>query len=373
MTSPTLTVVREENNRFRTPRVRGFGQCAWTPLATVHLVPRLARPVPAVAAALCALALLAAGCGSTALQKQPPFPRSTIQANAADPSEKPTTGSTTTGKPADAAFAVDKLRLLDPCKLLDEDVLKELGTPDDLTPGGFSRCSNFMKDKAGKDLSITIEVGQTVTSEVKKADKQLAGLRSYEQVLEGSACFVSVITQEDPGLAFTVQVGYKDGDGCVPGRVVAEAAVKLAKGKTAARTAPKGSVIALDPCELPSEAAVFEASDKSPRRYPYGLHNCSWVGEDAEMTLDFRGGFVPKDDKFDPKQQEVDLGGVKAYRIESATSFPSCTIKWVQLRGEDNEGEVVEVKSAGPKKAEFDRCAKAQAFAKSLLPKLPRA
>jgi hypothetical protein len=45
----------------------------------------------------------------------------------------------------------------------------------------------------------------------------------------------------------------------------------------------------------------------------------------------------------------------------------------VQLRGEDNEGEVVEVKSAGTKDVKFDRCAKAQAFAKSLLPKLPKA
>lgn len=339
----------------------------------MHVVPRLARPAPAVAAALCALALLAAGCGSDALAKKPPFPRSTIQANAADPSEQPATGSTSTGAPVDPAFAMDKLRLLDPCKLLDDATLKELGKPDDLVPSGFSRCSNFMKDKNGKDLSITVEVGQTMTSEIKKADKQIAGLRSYEQLLEGSACFVSVITQEDPGLAFTVQVGYKDADGCVPGRKIAESVVKLAKGKTAARTPAKGSVITLDPCELPSDAALTEATDKSPRRYPYGLHNCSWVGKDAEMTLDFRGGFVPKDDKFDAKQTEIDLGGVKAYQLDSATSFPSCTVKWVQLRGQGNDGEAVEVKSAGPKDAEFDRCAKAKAFAKSLLPKIPRA
>lgn len=338
----------------------------------MHLVPRPTRTFPAVAAALSALALLAAGCGSDALAKQPPFPRSTIQANAADPSDKPVTGTTTTGEPADPAFSVDKLRLLDPCKLLDADALKELGKPDEAVPGGFSRCSNFMQDKDGKDLSITVEVGQTMTSEIKKADKTLAGLRSYEQVLEGSACFVSVITQEEPGLAFTVQIGYKDGDGCVPGRKVAESVVKLAKGKTAVRTAPKGSLITLDPCALPSDAAVVEASDKSPRVYPYGLHNCSWVGDDAEMTLDFRGGFVPKDDKFDSKQTEIDLGGVKAYQVDTATSFPSCTIKWVQLRGEDDDGEVVEVKSAGPKDAQFDRCAKAQAFAKALLPKLPK-
>jgi hypothetical protein len=170
-----------------------------------------------------------------------------------------------------------------------------------------------------------------------------------------------------------VQVGYKDGDGCVPGRKIAESLVKLAKGKTAVLTPAKGSLITLDPCELPSDAAVVEATDKSPRRYPYGLHNCSWLGDDAEMSLEFRSGFVPKDDKFDSKQTEIDLGGVKAYQIDNASSFPSCTIKWVQLRGDGSDGETVEVKSAGPKKAEFDRCAKAQAFARSILPKLPKA
>ncbi|PRY34348.1 uncharacterized protein DUF3558 [Umezawaea tangerina] len=340
----------------------------------MHLVPRLARRVPAVAAALCALTMLA-GCGSDALAKKPPFPRSTVQAakGMTDPSTDPGSGSTGSGKPVDPAFAVDKLRLVDPCKLLDADTLKELGKPDEAVPGGFTRCSNFMKDKAGKDLSITIEVGQTLTSEVEKADKKLAGLNSYEQVLEGSACFVTVITQEDPGIGITVQVGYKDGDGCEPGRKIAESVVKLAKGKAVARTAAKGSLITLDPCELPSDAAVADAAKESPRVYPYGLHNCSWVGSDAEVTLDFRGGYVPKDDKFDPKQVDVDLGGVKAYQVESSTSYPSCTLRWVQLKGQDNDGEVVEVKSAGPKKSEFDRCAKAQAFAKALLPKIPKA
>jgi hypothetical protein len=337
----------------------------------VHPVPRLARPVPAVAAALCALVVLA-GCGD-ALAKRPPFPRTTIQANAGQP-----TGSTGTptgtaaGKPVEPAFAADKLRLIDPCKLLDNQVLKELGTPDAPLGGGFSRCSNFMKDKAGKDLAITVEVGQTMTSEVQKADKRIAGLHSYESVLEGSACFVNVITQESPGLAVTVQIGFKDGDGCPAGRKVAESAVKLIRANSAAKAPEKGSIVGLDPCELPSDAAIVEASSQSPRKSPYGLHSCSWTGTEAEVSLDLRGGYVPKDNKFDPKQTEVDLGGVKAYQVDSSGSYPSCTLKWVHRKSTADEGELVEVKSTGPKKAEFDRCARAQSFAKSLLPKLPK-
>jgi hypothetical protein len=334
-------------------------------------VPRLARPATAVAAALCALVVLA-GCGD-ALAKRPPFPRTTIQANAGEP-----TGSTGTptgtaaGKPVEPAFAADKLRLLDPCKLLDTTVLKELGTPEDMVGGGFSRCSNFMKDKAGKDLAITVEVGQTMVSEVQKADKQIAGMRVYESVLEGSACFVNVITQESPGLGITVQIGFKDGDGCPAARKVAESVVKLIRAQSAVKTPGKGSIVGVDPCGLPSDAAIAEASSQSPRKSPYGLHNCSWTGAEAEISLDFRGGYVPKDNKFDPKQTEVDLGGVHAYQVDSSTSYPSCAVKWVHRKSADDEGELVEVKSTAPKKVEFDRCAKAQSFAKSLLPKLPK-
>jgi hypothetical protein len=335
-------------------------------------VPRPVRPVPAVVAALCALVL--AGCGAADLAKQNPFPRSTIAANAenaTDTVDVPTNQTAApAGQPVDPAFAVDKVRLMDPCKLFDDAVLKQLGTPDDYLPGGFSRCSNYMKNKEGKDLSITLEIGQTMTIELQKADKKLAGLRSYEQTVEG-ACFVSVITQDSPGLGITVQIGLKEGDACEPGRVVAESVVKQAKLKSSSKAAEKGSLITLDPCVLPEQSAITEAAGSSPKVYPYGLHNCTWVGKDAEMSVDLRSTFIPDDEEFDPKQTTIDLAGTKAYQVEAKGAYPSCTIKWVHRKTDKNEGEIVEVKSSGAKASDFDRCAKAQAFGKALLPKVP--
>ncbi|MFE9745426.1 hypothetical protein ACFYOT_11020 [Saccharothrix saharensis] len=326
--------------------------------------------------AVLSLILLLAGCAGADLAKQR-FPRTTIPANAenvSDPSgssEQPPPPAD--GEPVDPAFAPDKLRLTDPCELLDEDVLKRFGTPGDRSRSGFSRCSNFMKDKNGKDLAVTVEVGQTMTSELKNADKQLAGLRSYEQVLENSACFVSVITQEEPGLGITVQIGYEDGDACAPGREMAESVIRQIKDRAATRTPAKGSLITLDPCTLPDKAAVDAAAGGDYRLYPYGLHNCAWVGKDRELTLAFRETFIPDDRKFEAKQTEVDLGGgVVGYQVSSSTAFPSCEVKWVQLAGSDNDGEIVEVKSAGPKATEFDRCATAVAFAKTVVGKIPK-
>ncbi|MGM1064764.1 hypothetical protein [Saccharothrix sp. Mg75] len=332
------------------------------------------RPVVVLSAVLSAVVLVA-GCAGTDLAKQR-FPRTTIPANAenvADPTGTSQASPTGQGQPVDAAFAPDRLRLTDPCELLDEDVLKGLGTPGDRSRSGYSRCSNFMTDKAGKDLAVTVELGQTMTSEVKNADKQLAGLRSFEQTLDNSACFVSVITQEKPGLGITVQIGYKDGDACAPGRTVAESVVAQVRDREGVITPAKGSLITLDPCALPDAAAVEAAVGTGHRVYPYGLHNCAWVGDGPELTVDFRQTYVPADREFDEGQTEVDLGGgVKGYQKSSSTAFPSCEVKWVQRETGDDEGEVVEVKSAGPEDAEFDRCATAVAFAKTLLVKIPK-
>ncbi|WP_367135954.1 hypothetical protein [Saccharothrix sp. HUAS TT1] len=323
--------------------------------------------------------LLLAGCAGADLAKQN-FPRTTIPAdaeNVADPTGTSGANRSTPppadGQPVDPAFAADKLRLLDPCELLDEELLKKLGTPGTQSRSGFSRCSNFMKDQGGKDLAVTVEIGQTMTTELKNADKQLAGLRSYEQVLEGSACFVSVITQEEPGLGITVQIGYEDADACAPGREVAASVVGLIKAGTGARTAAKGSLLTLDPCAVVDRAAVEAGAGAGYRVFPYGLHNCAWVGDKKELSLAFREAFIPDDREFDEGQTEVDLGGgVTGYQVVSDTAFPSCEVKWVQLAGSDNDGEVVDVKSAGPKSSEFDRCAVAVTFAKTVVAKIPK-
>lgn len=325
----------------------------------------------AVPSAIISAILLLAGCGGTDLAKRT-FPRSTIPAN----EENATTRNAPApnGQPVDPAFAPDKLRLTDPCELLDEEVLEGLGKPGRVSRSGFSRCSNFMEDKGGKDLAVTVEVGETMTSELKNADKQLAGLRSHEQTLDDSACFVSVITQDEPGLGITVQIGYEDGDACAPGRAVAESAVGRIKAREAVVTPAKGSLIALDPCAVPDQKWVADAVGSGHRLYPYGLHTCVWVGDTRELTLAFRQSYIPEDRKFDDGQAEVDLGGgVTGYQVSATTAFPSCEVKWVQRTGRDNEGELVEVKSAGPKTSDFDRCATAVAFAKAVVGKIPKA
>jgi hypothetical protein len=319
--------------------------------------------------------LLLAGCAGPDLAKRN-YPRSTIPAedgNTTATSGADPTGRAPVGKPVDPAFATDRLRLVDPCALLTQDLLKGLGKPGVESRSGFSRCSNFMEDGSGKDLGVTVDIGQTMTVELKDANKQLAGLRSHEQVLEDSACFVSVITQEEPGLGITVQIGYENGDACALGRRVVESVVEQIKARKGVVTPAKGSLIDLDPCALPDEAEIQAAVGRGGHRvFPYGLHNCSWTGGDRELTLDLRRTFLPDDRKFDDAQTEVDLDGVKGYQVATSTAFPSCEVLWVQRTEGEREAEVAKVKAAGPKESEFDRCTAAVAFAKKLIPKIPK-
>lgn len=336
----------------------------------MHLVLRLVRLAYVVAATLCVL-LAVSGCGTADLARKT-FPRSTVPVAADNAADSTGTGTATSGQAADAAFAIDKLRLVDPCKVL-EGVVGLVGRPSDYNASGFSECSNYTQDERGEDLSVSVRLGQSMTLEVQKADKQIAGMRAYEQKLDSNACFVNIITQENPGLGITVQIGAKAGDPCAPGRTVAEGVVKQIKQKAPSRTPAKGSLLGLDPCALPDEAAVTDAVGSAPRRFPYGMHNCSWSTATADVGIDLRSSFIPKDNKFDDEQRDVDLGGVAAFQTLKAGAYPTCTLKWVQRGTSGNEGELVEVKSSGSKSSDFDRCAKAQAFAKALLPRIPKA
>ena len=289
-----------------------------------------------------------------------------------DPSAKP---SAAPNKPVDPAFAADRLRLVNPCALIEKEVLQDVGTPSRYSSSSYTRCSNYMKDKAGKTLNITLDIGYTLTStEVQKATKQLAGLKSTEQKLNNSACFVSVITQENPPQAVRVQIGTgTDGaEPCEPGRKVIEGAVRKLKGNPQRYTPPKGSPVEVDACAIVEKADLSNPLGASPKSLAFGLHACSWSAQSMQMQLDFKTARIPKDNKFDDKQTEVDLGGVPGYQVFKDGAFPSCDVTVVRTKDANSAGEIAQFTASGSKEKTFDRCQAAQAFAKAVLPKLPK-
>ncbi|MDX3656539.1 hypothetical protein PV646_04395 [Streptomyces sp. ID05-26A] len=329
-------------------------------------------------AVVAAAALLMAGCATGPGLAKTNSPRRTVQAGAdattTDPSTKP---SAQAGKPVDPAFAAERLRLINPCALIEKELLQTVGTPSRYTSSSYTRCANYMKDKAGKTLSITIDIGYSLTSsELKKATKDVAGLKSAETKLNNTSCFISAVTQENPAQAVRLQVntGTDGGEACEPGRKVLEGAVRKLRGNPQKYTPPKGSPVEVDPCAIVERSTLAPVLGASPRALPYGLHQCSWTGQSAQMQLEFKTVRIPKDGKFDSRSVETDLGGgLKGYQAFKDGAFPTCELVLVRTKDQSDAGEIAEFMVAASKEKELDRCQAAQTFAKAVLPLLPQA
>jgi hypothetical protein len=317
-------------------------------------------------------AVVLAGCGETVDTAKQTYTRTTVPAGQGGDE----TG-TSTGKPKtnDPAFSNDELRKLDPCALLSEDILASVGTPDDNHMGDFGECANYMVDKDGKELSLTLLVGETISG-AEGADGNIGGLPAFENELDDStACFVNAITSTNPNFGIRVQVGGEGKDLCKVGTTVLTGAVDIIRADPPQRAAKRGSVAESDPCTLLDESGLKTALGVETSVSPYSLHWCNWIGDDVSAGLWFRTGYDPKDSTVNPGSP-VDLGsGITGYQTSTASgNAASCRIAWRhRSTGEDGADEIVEVNvdnSNAP--AGADSCATAAAVAKLLIPALPK-
>jgi hypothetical protein len=313
-------------------------------------------------------AVVLAGCGEAVDTAKQTFPRSTVPAGQVD------TG-TSTGKPKtnDPAFSNEELRKLEPCGLLSEDILASLGTPAKNRMQDFGSCSNYMEDKAGNDLSITIYVGETLNGAT-DADENIGGLPAFESELDdGSACFVSAVTSTNPNIGIRVQVGGEGKELCATGRTVLTGIIAIVRDDPPMRDEKRGSIAATDPCGLLDTEQIKTAVDAETESKPYSLHWCNWVGDSVNVGVWIRSGYDPKDDTVSPGAP-VDIGsGITAYQTPTEGAA-SCRLEWRhRSTGEDGADEIIEVDFDNSKAPAGDNgCAGAIAIAKLLIPALPK-
>jgi hypothetical protein len=316
-------------------------------------------------------AVVLAGCGQTVDTAKQTFPRSTVPAGQ-DGTE---TGSTSTGTPRtnDPAFTSEKLRSINPCALLSDDILSALGTPADNSSEDFGSCSNYMEDKDGKDLSVTLYVGETINNAA-DAEENIGGLPAmWNELDDSSACFVSVITSTNPNVGIRAQIGGDGDDLCPVGQTVLAGVVDMIREDPPQREERTGSIASVDPCSLLDPAAlkpVLGGADTEVSLYT--LHWCNWIGESVTAGVWFRTGYDPKDDTVD-QGQPVDLGnGVTGYAHSDGDG--NCRIEWRhRSTGQDGDDEIIEVDFDNSKPAAGDNgCATTAEVAKLLIPKLPK-
>ncbi|MFB9432763.1 hypothetical protein [Streptoalloteichus tenebrarius] len=329
-------------------------------------MPRSTRSA-SLAVVLTAAAVVLAGCGSSEDLAKVTYPRSTVPAAGA----ANTTGTTPNlpEGPVEPAFALDKLRAIDPCKLLDKEFLSQLGTPNEPTLGGYSKCSNYMKDKAGKKLSVSMTIGESLLGV--KTNAEVAGLHAHvdgESI--GKTCFVKAVTQGGKmPMGLTFQIGVDEGDACAPGRRIVEYVVERVRKQPPQRAAEPGTLATIEPCSLLDQAGRAEALGGETTERRNGLNECTWSASGMEVSVNLLLTSAGFGDTGDP----VDVNGVKAKQRKKDTSvYPSCQIFWEHRKTAGNRAETVRVEMQNIKKANVDPCAKAIGAAKAMLPKLPK-
>ena len=317
------------------------------------------------------LAVLLAGCGQSVDTAKVTYQRTTVPAAQGGGSEP----ATATGEPRtnDPAFTTDKLRTIDPCGLLTTDILSNVGEPEENNRGDFAECSNYMKDSAGENLSITVTLGDNV-SNAADADQNIGGLPAIENELDsGDACFVTVVTSTDPNIGIAIQVGGDSKDLCKSGRTVMNGVVDLIRTDPPAYEKPKGTLLSLDPCETVKDATLRTVlAGSTDAGAPYNLHWCNWHSATTNLGIWLRLGFDPSKGT---NGQAVPLGsGVTGYQSTTTSSAASCELQFAHRRFSGDDTEIVHIflDKQKPKKGE-DPCKPAQTLAKTLISTLPKA
>ncbi|HEX2130292.1 MAG TPA: DUF3558 family protein [Actinophytocola sp.] len=317
---------------------------------------------------LVAVAVLVAGCGAEVDTAKVTYPRTTVPAGQQLPA-----GKTTSAGPAranDPAFTPDKLRVVDPCGLLDEDLLAELGDPEDNVRGDFGECANYMEDADGNELNLSITIGETVPNAV-EADENIGGLPALENDDIDDACFVSVVTSTSPNFGIVVQANGETEDLCAAGRTLLTGVVDRIRTDPPGYDLAAGTLVEVDPCSFFEDNALSDTlgGDVEPR--PYDLHWCTWSGTGASLGVQFRLGPDPAAGGGTP----VDLGGgITVYQEKTVSGNSSCTLAWKHRPFGGDEVELVSLNYDDQNSAEGeDPCAPTQAVAKELIPALPKA
>lgn len=318
-----------------------------------------------------ALSVVLVGCGGAVDTTKVTYQRTTVPAGQDGGGAR----STTAGEPQtnDPAFANEKLRTIDPCALLTDDILANIGEPAENNRGDFAECGNYMKDTEGESLSITLTLGDNV-SNAQQAEENIGGLPAVENELDsGDACFVTAVTSTLPNFGITIQAGGDSEKLCEAGRTVLTGVVDLIRTDPPAYDTPKGTLLEINPCEAVKDAALRDAiGNGADAGAPYNLHWCNWRSSTAGLGLWLRLGYDPAKSG---DGQTVGLGsGVTAYKKTNTSSAGGCELQWAHraFGGEDTEIVHIFLDRAKPVQGQ-DPCAAAVKLAKTLVSTLPRA
>ncbi|MBB4688837.1 DUF3558 domain-containing protein [Amycolatopsis jiangsuensis] len=319
--------------------------------------------LPKLFVLLIAAALAVSACGGPELGKEN-FARTTVPASA---------GGDPAGPITDPAAAPEVLRELQPCQFVGQDVLEQLGTPqDEPSPSGvrFDVCRGSVTDPGGKDISVEVTVGATVLSAADRTTGQVGGLPQVEAPAGAGSCTVSVLTSREPDLGISFDINYSGGDACPVGRTLATAAAKTLHNAPQKYAPSKGSLLAADPCAVLGQSAV-DGVLTGAEPEATGLHSCQW-GSTARVEVLLLPGRPPLEGS---GWLKADVGTPsQAFRKQGTSGGSSCQVHWQHRPWQAGDVEIaqLEYSNSDAEAASDDPCGKAVTLSKQLAAKLPQ-
>ncbi|MDQ0376940.1 DUF3558 domain-containing protein [Amycolatopsis thermophila] len=326
----------------------------------MHFVARPRRFVPVVL-----IALTVSACAGPDLGKQN-FPRTTVTQSSR--------ASAPDGPIDDPAVTLDAQRTVDPCAILQGGAAADVGRTvgDSLYAGGLDSCSIKVTDAGGKEVRLSLQLGDFATSLNAEEMDPVEGLPVRQYKIDEESCTVTAVTSRDPDLGISLQVTYTGGDPCGAGMTALRRVVAKMHAGPPRLNRPSNSLVAVDPCALADDAVVTEVLGRGTTKNPSGLHDCGWSGGTADADLRFTETVEPEEGE---DGTAVSLaGGVTAYQKKETNAGARCTIAWTHRRTGDGEGEIVkfEYDNYHDDAAADDSCGKARRIVETILPKLPK-
>ena len=271
----------------------------------------------------------------------------------------------------DTAFSSAALRAIDPCGLLDQQTVSQLGTSaQPAAQDEIDSCSADLTDGKGKDLGVSVSIGGDLASSTPTGT--IGGLPVQEQS-DSTECAEDLITQQRPTTGIEVRVTNNSASTCLFARQLAGLVVNRIRTNAPHRPNGVTSLVLIDPCDTIDDATVQNLTAVGPEKSVEGLFKCDWIGGDYDLGVEFILDSNPKDDNIEGTPQPVDVG-VPAYAFPSNDVYPSCDVKWqVRALGQGSDtGEVVDVQFGDVLGGNLDPCTQAEAAAKVVATKVPR-
>ncbi|MRH88653.1 protein kinase [Nocardia sp. SYP-A9097] len=234
----------------------------------------------------------------------------------------------------------DQWRQLDLCTLLDKSVngptAKRSG---DFEAGHSNACSASFKDPAGKDRTITLTVGGSVSETLDTWTP--SGVVAGWMPIYGKMVFCDrrVITQDHPAVVVELSVSGKS-DGCgLSDQAMIAIATRLAANPPQLQL-PANSILRLDSCALLEKSLISEVVGAGPERtgYPY---RCTLAGADATLDMSFSETARPDKVGGSNLAQPVQIDGATVYLEDNDAAYHSCSLKYMARPTRQDLAEVV--------------------------------